>query len=594
MTHPASLPESSFVPVTTRRLARPELLWQDEGAAALGFDPERIYCSPVPGDAPEAYADETRVEWADRYGGIGLGAAGGSGRCATYGGLQTKGVGVSPLVAHDADVHHSSGAQTAPCALVEALFSRVFQAALPFGAVPTLAVVLAHRPDGGERLTSSARALTFRPFVLRPAHFMRNVLNQQQREPQGASAPGLTRDAHRVVRALQQLPQGLQAALGLPLTDAAETIDAGLRELTRRLAWQFAANFAKRLPHGSVSCSNISLSGQFLDYGMAHCLPTYRRPTDALQDPWTENQRALQTVVLLRQQLDKYVPGLRAAAIVSADELSGLYAAVLQQRLGIEMAKMAGLTEDLALVCPAQLLADWLQAMRAVWRHGGREPLVPNEANVAWRPQPVDPQRPDLNRILAAAAPWGEAALMDEAIAPLLADADLRGRLVRAAVAVRQALRPTLGDSAGALDGYLAIQASRKNAVLPELERDSWFRIAATTQMLDEDFRPAAVRALLDGVLQRASHALADLAPGLPGRTGTAQIQELAQGVRLPAENRLQTLTVVPRRLRSEHPPRRLPPIDRRHDECDLQQGERDAGRPVPGALGISPQGVRR
>lgn len=90
MSWPRTLPESSFVPLTTRRLARPELLWQDDTAQAQGFDPDRVFCSPVAGDMPEAYTDETRVEWADHYGGTEIGAAGGSGRCSAYGGLQTN------------------------------------------------------------------------------------------------------------------------------------------------------------------------------------------------------------------------------------------------------------------------------------------------------------------------------------------------------------------------------------------------------------------------------------------------------------------------------------------------------------------------
>ena len=75
MSHPTTLPESSFVPVTTRRLARPELLWQDDTAQAHGVDPERVFCGPTADDSVAAYTDETRGEWADRYGGIGGGAA---------------------------------------------------------------------------------------------------------------------------------------------------------------------------------------------------------------------------------------------------------------------------------------------------------------------------------------------------------------------------------------------------------------------------------------------------------------------------------------------------------------------------------------
>jgi len=527
MTRPTTLPESSFVPVTTRRLNRPELLWQDDTAQAQGFDPERVFCSPTADDLPEAYTDETRVEWADCYGGIGVGAAGGSGRCAAYGGLQTKGVGATSLVAHDADRDHSSGVQSVFGALPETLFGLVYQAALPFGAVPTLAMLLVHQPEGQSNRSCIARALTVRPFVLRPAHFMRNLLNLQGRQPEGAAAPGHTRDAYRVTQALSLFAAGLQLSLGLDTTDPVATVDLGLRELTRRLAWQFAAGFAKRLPHGSACCSNLSLAGQYMDYGMSQLLPTYRRPTDAIQDPWTESQRGLQTVVLLRQQLEKYFPGLRGSGVASANELSQLFAATLEQRLGVEMAKMAGLTEDLAQACPAPYLAAWLKPMRDIWRRGGQEPLAPCGARDTWGGLPVDPLRPDLNQVFVQAGPHGDAEAMDQAIAPLMADGDLRARFVAAAMDVRQALWPVVGGAAGALDTYLAAQAQRKSAVLPELMRDDWFRIALGIQMEAENFEPVAMQRLMSATVARARHMLADLAPDLPGASGIEQIQAM-------------------------------------------------------------------
>jgi Arc/MetJ-type ribon-helix-helix transcriptional regulator len=529
MTWPTQLPEACFAGVTTRRLALPQLLWQDDSAQAHGFDPENVYCCPTPGDAPESYAAESRVEWADRYGGVGVAAAGGSGRCAAYGALQTKGVGVTPLVTHeDTDGHHSSGELPVLAALAEALFAQVYQVALPFGAVPTLAVILVHRA-GGDHVPASARALTIRPFVLRPAHFMRNLLNRHQRQPYGAAAPGLTRDTYRLKQALQHFTVGLQASLGVSATDDVSTIDQGIREFARRLAWQSAASFAKRLPHGSMSCSNISLAGQFMDYGMSRVLPTYGSPTDALQDPLTESQRPLHTLSLLRQQLDKYFPGLRGMPVVPPDELRYLYWTAYEQRLSIEMAKMAGLTEDLAQACPKALLTTWMNAMRGIWLAGGREPLAPRDARVVWSPLPNNPKRPDLNRLLAAAAPHDDAEAMDQAIVPLLADAAMRGRFVNASMAVRRALRPILGSAGGALGAYLAEQAARKNAVLPELERDSWFRIAVTGQMLDEDFQPAAVQALMTRAVSRAHHVLADLSPDMPGQSGIQQIKALAR-----------------------------------------------------------------
>lgn len=529
VTQPSQLPETSFVPVITRRLSRPVLIWQDKRAASLGFDCERVFASPSVGEDPRAYSEESRVQWADRYGGVGTGTAGGSGRCATFGDLQTKGVGVTSLVAHDGDLHHSSGTQTALSALAETVFSGVFEAALPFGAVPTVAALLIQPAEEGGDPMTPPRALTIRPFVLRPAHFMRNAFNMEQRTAQGATGPGLSRDAYRVSQALGHFTRGLRASLDLPGTDDLTTIDTGLRELTRRLAWQFAASFAKRLPHGSVSCSNFSLAGEFIDYGMSRFVPAYRKPADALQDPWTESQRAIHTVKLLRQQLDKYHASLRGAKVVSADELEDSFASAMEQRLAVEMAKMAGLTEDLALACPQALLVDWLRAMRSIWHRGGRDPVAPRDPQVSEDPPAANPLRPDLSQILTASASHTEAEGMDRGLQPLLSDEHLRRRFIESSLAVREVLKQVVGGAEQALDLYIKSQATRKNAVLCPLERDSWYRIHIVTQMQEANFSTSTVESLMMSALRMAKYTLSDISPDFVGDSGLRQVVSMKE-----------------------------------------------------------------
>jgi len=73
------------------------------------------------------------------------------------------------------------------------------------------------------------------------------------------------------------------------------------------------------------------------------------------------------------------------------------------------------------------------------------------------------------------------------------------------------------------------LQARRKNEVLTDLERDSWFRIGVVAQMQEQDFQPKAVRSLLARTIGRAHHTLSDLAPGIPGATGIEQIHWLSR-----------------------------------------------------------------
>jgi hypothetical protein len=529
------LPDSSWMPLTTRRLRQPRLLWQSPEANSAGFDPEQVYCCPKDYEAATIYGDEMRQEWADRYGGIGVGGAGGSGRCSTFQGLQTKGVGVTPLVAADADANHSSGTLMLVEAALEALYAAVYQMSLPYGAVPVHALVwtggsYTRRFDHNDK-SPCLRTLVVRPYTPRPAHFMRNLLHRDGRLPAGVEAPGQTRDAWRTMQAMSCLAVNFKVELRLdtPQEDEAACLDAGFKELARRYAWQAAASFAKRLPHGTLSASNIALSGAYLDYGLSSFVPSYRRlswpPT--WQDPWTEPQVPIQTLATLRQQLDKYRPQMREAPIISIQNLAADYQRVLAQRLAVEMAKMAGLTEDMALACPADLLDTWFKVMREIWTRGAGEQFVHysgSMVNGAPTPPPRSAGRYDLNLLLPTLWQHAGPDATDQALAPSLTDPTLRARLIHASQAVQASLVQWAGVSTGALQSYLARQAQRKNASLEVIQRDTYAHhpaFGAFEAAMDVDH----VGATIDTLISEARRILCDLDPELPGPTGQEQLR---------------------------------------------------------------------
>jgi hypothetical protein len=173
----------------------------------------------MPYEPDDLYIDQTRVEWADRYGGVGAGKGGGSGRCSSFDGLQTKGVGRTALAPPEGDENHSSGTLVLLEAAAEAVFSRIYQIALPFGAVPVHAIIWTGgrfiRGRSGGMQDIRMRTLAVRPFVARPAHFMRNPDFMPGREPAGAEFRGLSADAARVKIALGALARNLSHAMGL-------------------------------------------------------------------------------------------------------------------------------------------------------------------------------------------------------------------------------------------------------------------------------------------------------------------------------------------------------------------------------------------
>lgn len=538
----AWLPPASLVGVQTRRLRYAEFAWRDSTQEAKALDLEQIFCCPQSYEADDLYDSDVRSEWADKYGGSGVGAAGGSGRCSVFNGTQTKGVGKTPLVTPFADPLHSSGTVMLFEAATEALFAGVYQTALPFGAVPVHAVILTggrHAPAlGTEAAAPCIRSLVVRPFVPRPAHFMRNVRHPDGMRMAGPDAPGMTLDAWRTKQAMACLGNSLKASLGLSDRDDNELalLDAGLRELNRRLAWQSAASFAKRLPHGSLSCSNISLSGAFLDFGIAGFVPSYRRLCRAHgQEPWTESALPLKTLLSLRQQLDKYRPVVRGSGVVSCDDLGKDYALHFQHRLAVELAKMAGLTEDMARACPGELLHPWLKAMRDILTCGANERFVTDAGRLAGNVAPPPPRqagRFDLNAIFAKAGGYADAQSMDRALMPLLDHPFLRKAFVNSATQVRAWLRQHYGHApATNIDLYLGRQALRKNQIIDGLQRESsaGLDVIQPFRRLEICADTAAIDDTIKQTLCQARHVLADLDPALPGCTGIEQVASIGE-----------------------------------------------------------------
>lgn len=538
---PAQLPPSSLAAMQTQRLAHPQVLWENLGPDDAPLDPERLFCCRQPYENDGLYAPETRVEWADRYGGAGLGGAAGSGRCSTLDGRQTKGVGVTPLVSPRADELHSSGTQMLFEAATEALFSAVYQLCLPFGAVPIQALFVTGghftRTFGDEAAAPFVRALTIRPFVPRPAHFMRNLHFPNGNKGAGAVAPNLSFDAWRTGQAMGYLAVNLKESLALDADEHDEIalLDLGLRELARRLAWQCAAGFAKRLPHGTFSCSNIALNGAYLDFGVSNFVPAYRRLCWAQgQDTWTESLWPIRTLVSLRQQLEKYRPGIASSSLASREALVETFTHHLQDRLGIEMVKMAGLTEDMAVACPSKLRNAWLDVMHRIWTCGADERFVTYTGlMIDGHPTPAPRRRGryDLNRTMAEAANHIDAARMGQALTPLLTDDKMRVDFVAAASSVRAWLCNLVGDRAASLNAYLSLQARRKNVCIKALQRgrSEGIDILPTFRQLEVAKDYASIGAAINRALSEARFILADMHPALPGNDGLAQALSLPE-----------------------------------------------------------------
>lgn len=511
---PLRLPSTSFCELTAHKLRNPQLVWQRDTA----FEPGPVYCLPLEDD--DIYVDKsaTRIVHADIYGGASLGNAGGSGRCVIDNDVQIKGAGVTPLVSRHAGRAHSNGIMSMREAALEAVWSGIFARILPYGAVPTLAIVAtgetvpAHARSA-DHSTGDARALTWRPFVARPGHFIRNKYFSYS-----FSADGLSGGAVVSRNAVRELPRIFERELphiGRNGSTAGYINDC-LAALCTRYSEQVAEAFAKRLFHGALSCSNIALSGAFIDFGTTTYSRAYMQLTNGpgFYDQW-EQQVALETALLsMRDAIQRY--GEFGHGLVSSDELSRQFRDAWASASQAALLKMSGIPADW-LARHAGPEADALYYwMRAVYRSNGGGPVSLWPGEHAAEPQALAAQvacRADLNDALRrfAAAPPG---LEQQCVAGAIEDRALRAGLTEALLALEQRVllshRPERRAQARQL---IRSRMRRLNQDLDFLMRgDTQGSVPGTLtwrfQAMQHD--PAGLKKLIDDTVARAVHHLSD------------------------------------------------------------------------------------
>jgi hypothetical protein len=223
---------------------------------------EFAFAVPRAHDDPDSFTTQTKTFSADRYGGLGTGHNGGSGRVGIRGAFQVKGIGPTPLVSPKSDATHSHGAQTLEEAIREAVYAEIFGRELPNGAVPIIAVILT-----GTRMPWNERcALSIRPNFVRPSHCERATFFR----PRDDAALDHLKDVVRVRQVISAIAGGRNSRTTLRVRANC------LLEFISNVAQTLAYCHANRLYFGPCSTSNISFDGEPFDFGSARALPDWR------------------------------------------------------------------------------------------------------------------------------------------------------------------------------------------------------------------------------------------------------------------------------------------------------------------------------
>ena len=535
------LPSTSFVPVVTQRLRAPQVIWTMGGSFNSTWAVDNAFCIRQISEPRDAYLVEERIQQADRYGGHGVGYGGGSGRCATFGIVQVKGVGRTPLVTRRHDIFHENGLIWMREAAYEVIWSQIFAVILPYGVVPHLAIIAAGdgtSPQVGE--VRWKRTLLMREFTLRSAHFMRNTNFDNN-----VGSDGLCLDASRARTAIRAIHLGFEHVFGKQVagTDCIAQVNLGLRIMAKRFAAQVAASFAKRLFHGALSCSNIALDGRFMDFGVATYVASYRRRAKQIgsADQWTQDRRLLRTLHLLQFHIKKYFPD-NAKRLLSEAELTAEFEIALAGSMELEMLKMTGVPQDFASNYPPIERQRLFKCMRDIYSRDADEVFLKHAGSletVGSNPPPDKYGRYDLNAILALASTCSNADELAQTLGESLGEAKLRQEFVACYAAFVDAFVYSFdADSRHVARVYVAMQANRLNADLSFLKREILLR--EKLALLDKE--PGVFEANLGGLsdfilatVQRGKYFLQQDHPDLSGEDALQQVATLqGLGTQLP------------------------------------------------------------
>lgn len=311
------LPEISFEPFETYRLKNTELLWVNEDLLNK-YDikgtideieqfllDEYSYVSLDYASSNRLDIDDQKIFLADRYGSRHEVCHGGSARCGFDGCFQIKGIGLTPLLAQNMSKSHSHGKLFIDEAISEAIWGEVCHKHLPFGAIRTLAIIKTNIEEEFLYLDNrpmKSCALVIREFAIRPAHFERSTFFWPSRD----NIHLRDNDADRVKEAISFLPNALE------LTELEKScgniLFQSLQKMILSIAKQIAYSRVKGIPHGSLTSSNISVDGRFLDFGTITAVPDFGNYvlSNGVGAVWDDHQLILNWLQNIFDTLNKY------------------------------------------------------------------------------------------------------------------------------------------------------------------------------------------------------------------------------------------------------------------------------------------------
>lgn len=466
------LPVSSYIPFEVRKIKRPNLLWSNRisGESEDQLLDKYAYCAPLDGEPEDTYTSEGKIAHIERYGGSGIGVNGGGVRCGMFDGMTVKGIGKSQLAGTTAPFWHSYGGASIKEAIREVIWGEVFDSALPFGAVRVEAIIATGtsvplRYVDAYGNNSCSRALILRKPFIRPAHYMRASFFQ----PSSKFSSTYLSDSERTQVALSTIFDALRSSLNILSINDFYFL---LRTAFLRYASQIAIARAKRLIHGSISSSNITLDGRILDFGMTSSVSDFGRIIIArgCPDATQQHHGIINTLVELGYYLNRYNPQLIKSRKNWQRDIREHFMCEYENAFRIQLIKLSGFPESAIEALSFIEKLNFSNILIEIISEGNCEPFKILSPCDKYKPSMPDTMgKYNLRSILIKASELADSSTADEALKPLIFDNSLRERFIKEYFNIYSIVRNFMQANDKEIRIFIKLNAKRINSDLSSL-----------------------------------------------------------------------------------------------------------------------------
>ena len=237
------------VPVELKLVPDMTLLWSSGDRSINTDDYKYVIKDSYIDKHLNSDSTETATGYTERYGGFGMAGNGGGIRSVNINGMQLKGVGTNYALKGFGGIAHSYGGLDIQSAIKEIIMAEVCNSVLPYGGVKIHALYLTGDNTALYDNVKTWGCTFVRELAVRPSHFIRSPNFYADKKY------GISKDHVRLRRQMHIINANMNAE---------NYVDLVCYTLHNN-AEQAAAALMSRMCHGSMTHSNITSNGAWID-----------------------------------------------------------------------------------------------------------------------------------------------------------------------------------------------------------------------------------------------------------------------------------------------------------------------------------------